>query len=805
MRAVKAARSAIALADLRVATRSQPRTWTIGSLALPGILALGALLRLFYLQYGQYGSDDERLWAQALRSVAGLTLPTSGIRSSIGANNGPFQVYLVMPAAAFFSSAPLAGAALVALVNAAAVYFLYRLVAEFFGRRAALIAALLFAVNSWAIIYARRMQGQDMLVPFQVLFFWSAARWLARGRGRDLVLMFLWLAVLTQVYILGLLHLASAVAVLALGWRRLVPPRKGQWLALAVGAALCLALLTPYLITALLPAASNFGNVSGSHPRIDGASVLLALTMASHKGFQTIAGQAGGVFDSTSGFEGALVLAEEALFAAGFLYVTGRLLAQLRRKTARNDCLPVLALLLVWALIPVGLFARHSVDLYPYYFVAIVPLPAVFTALVLDRMWTRGGAVALGVLAANAIALAGVFFYVLPGYWTKNDYGLPYRYTFEIAPQVQRLAAQRHLGRIYVDGDMDPSEVMSSVLARAGLDVFWFDDYRTPEFAAPPTGDPEALYLTMADDTDTARFLQTTFAPQQVLAFPLPGEGVTIRGYQVAPGEVRQALDRVLTERLGLRATNGIMLDGFHGSRRLQPGETLHAAVSWSWAGGARPDKLRYAIFGHLVNSHGQVVAETDNPMLPSVDWRAGEEVVQWLDLPLQAGLPPGRYLLDLGIYAQDGVVRQELTDASGKSIGSSLTIGPFVMPPAPAPPVSGVEATLGDGIDLLAHSASPGAGGVQVQLTWAATSRPSKSYTVFIHLLDAAGKMVAQADSQPRGGDFPTSVWQAGDRIADSYSLQAPPGRYTVEAGMYELATLQRLGEPVRFAVDIP
>src|SRR6185437_8984828 len=114
-------------------------------------------------------------------------------------------------------AAPIAGAIAVAALNTAAVYFLYRLIEEFFGRRPALIAALLFAVNSWAIIYARRMQGQDMLVPFQVLFFWSAARWLARGKGRDLVLMFLWLAILTQVYILGLLHVVSAVAVLSLG------------------------------------------------------------------------------------------------------------------------------------------------------------------------------------------------------------------------------------------------------------------------------------------------------------------------------------------------------------------------------------------------------------------------------------------------------------------------------------------------------------------------------------------------------------------------------------------------------------
>ncbi len=769
-------------------------------LALLTILALAAFLRLFELQFGQYGSDDERLWVAALRSIASHTLPTSGIRSSIGANNGPFQVFLVMPAAALFGSAPIAGAMIVAAVNAAAVYFLYRLVEEFFGRRPALIAALLFALNSWAVIYSRRMQGQDMLVPFQVLFFWSAARWLARGRGRDLVLMFAWLGVLTQVYILGLLHVISAGIILALGWRHLWPARRLA--PLAGGAVLSAGLVAPYFLTALLPALGSFGNVAGSSPKIDAASLGLALTMASHKGFQTIAGQAGSVFDSTSGFEGLLVWGEEALFAAGVVHVACRLF---RRAHSGKDCPAILGLLLVWALVPVALFARHTVDLYPYYFVELLPLPAVFTALLLDWLWARGGAVALGVLTFNGLALAGVFFAVIPGYWTKNDYGLPYGYTFQIVPQVERLAAERRLGRVYVDGDMDPSEVMASVLTRGGLNVLWLDDYRTPEFAAPPESDPPALYLTMADDTDTARFLRDRFATRQALAFPLPGEGVAIRGYELSPPEVRQALAAVLTEPLDVRVANGTLLQGFGGDRRLQPGGILRAALGWTWPGNAAPDKLRYAVFAHLADARGGVVSETDNPLVPSVDWLPGEQIVQWLDLAVPATLAPGRYMLDVGIYAQDGVVRQELTDASGKALGSSLTLGPFVAPPPPPPATGAPELVLGDGIALLSHQVDAGAGRVTLNLTWAATVRPSRDYTVFVHLLDGAGRVAAQADSQPRGGDFPTSAWRPGDRVADSYTLTAPPGQYTLEAGMYDLATLQRLDGQLKLETAIP
>jgi len=110
----------------------------------------------------------------------------------------------------------------------------------------------------------------------------------------------------------------------------------------------------------------------------------------------------------------------------------------------------------------------------------------------------------------------------------------------------------------------------------------------------------------------------------------------------------------------------------------------------------------------------------------------------------------------------------------------------------------------LGDGIALQQHRLSAAAGKLTVDLTWAATARPSKDYTVFIHVLDGSGRILAQTDSQPRSGDFPTSVWVPGDQFTDSRSLQLPPGHYTVEVGMYDLASGQRLGRTLTSPVDL-
>ena len=77
---------------------------------------------------------------------------------------------------------------------------------------------------------------------------------------------------------------------------------------------------------------------------------------------------------------------------------------------------------------------------------------------------------------------------------------------------------------------------------------------------------------------------------------------------------------------------------------------------------------------------------------------------------------------------------------------------------------------------------------------------RPSRAarYTVFSHLIDADGKLVAQFDGEPAGGTAPTTTWKPGatvvDRRAIPLPVDLPPGRYTLRVGMYSQPGLQRL-----------
>jgi hypothetical protein len=68
----------------------------------------------------------------------------------------------------------------------------------------------------------------------------------------------------------------------------------------------------------------------------------------------------------------------------------------------------------------------------------------------------------------------------------------------------------------------------------------------------------------------------------------------------------------------------------------------------------------------------------------------------------------------------------------------------------------------------------------------------------VFTHVVGTDGTLVGQKDSWPRGGDYPTNLWKRGEVIKDEYliplAVDAEPGAYRVELGLYVRATGERL-----------
>ncbi len=120
-----------------------------------------------------------------------------------------------------------------------------------------------------------------------------------------------------------------------------------------------------------------------------------------------------------------------------------------------------------------------------------------------------------------------------------------------------------------------------------------------------------------------------------------------------------------------------------------------------------------------------------------------------------------------------------------------------------PGAPIPNEQSTrLGDSIRLRGFSidapaARPGQP-LPITLYWQTDAPLETDYTVFVQMIDSGGKLVAQIDSRPLRGYFPTGQWPPGavipDRVDIPLPANLPAGDYFIIAGMYDLNTMARL-----------
>jgi hypothetical protein len=122
---------------------------------------------------------------------------------------------------------------------------------------------------------------------------------------------------------------------------------------------------------------------------------------------------------------------------------------------------------------------------------------------------------------------------------------------------------------------------------------------------------------------------------------------------------------------------------------------------------------------------------------------------------------------------------------------------------PFPTQPSNVINATLNNSIELVGYTLVPSnpqspISNLQLTLFWQSLAPIPADYTTFLHLRNSAGVTLAQKDSQPLEGAYPTSHWQPNETIIDPMTLPLPPdlpaGHYTLFTGLYRLDTLERL-----------
>jgi 4-amino-4-deoxy-L-arabinose transferase-like glycosyltransferase len=254
---------------------------------------------------------------------------------------------------------------------------------------------------------------------------------------------------------------------------------------------------------------------------------------------------------------------------------------------------------------------------------------------------------------------------------------------------------------------------------------------------------------------------------------------------------------------LGLRRLSG---------SPLLPGQSVEVELFWQALGAPGED---YEPRLQLLDAGGTVVAElAEKPVAgsyPTAWWKAGELVRDPHTLPIPAAAQPGRYRLALSLVrAADGEPVEVGRGRTSVDLAEVEVQGREhrFRPAAPQVPQ---QAQLGRSVELVGYDLpeavlAPGSAR-PLTLYWHALATPDENYRAFVHLLDADGTTVAQADGVPGQGRLPALGWLPGEYLADPHALQLPfdlpEGGYRLEVGLYEPASGRRLGE--RVLLDTP
>jgi hypothetical protein len=219
-------------------------------------------------------------------------------------------------------------------------------------------------------------------------------------------------------------------------------------------------------------------------------------------------------------------------------------------------------------------------------------------------------------------------------------------------------------------------------------------------------------------------------------------------------------------------------------SRSVSVGDAL--AFSLAWQTGPAPQPGIQAEIT-LKDQRGRQVFSTRfapaGTAYPSADWRPARLV----RYPQSIVLPP-----DVPAGSLNASVR--LVDATGAAVAGPFQMGSIVVSiplrtfTAPAMAVH-VNHDFGAAARLLGYTNNATA----LTLYWQALKPLAIRYTVYVHNLDASGRLISGHDSAPERA---TTSWLPGEIISD---VRPPLASDRFEIGLYDPVSGERLGDPLR------
>ena len=645
------------------------------------ILGLALFLRLYRLDLAQYKGDEAMLLSMAIGIADGEHFPLVGIPSSIGVPQPPLFSYL-MALPLLVQRDVLACYVFIVLVNVAAVGLTYLLVRRYFGRTAAVVAGLLFAVGFWPVFFSRFIWTPNVLPMFAALMGIFLFEAILKRRRWFFVLACLFAGLMAQVEFPGFAYLPLLAISAILFWRRL-----GR--AIFLGAMVVVLTFAPYLYHDLRSGATVLRRITDllREPGIlQWRAWAYPAQLLGHLGYQDVEE---GVAEMSVDVRWASWI-EAGLLGIGTIYAGARALA--RRREAEDAAR--YGLLVLWVLVPVLAFSRSSYSVYRHYFIALYPaLFAIVGVVVGDgvqllmrrfsasKVRPRLIGAFVGI-ALTAVAGAQVYFNLISvAYFAQGE------------EQAVRLGQMREAleETAKVQDAIDASQiwiVAPGELGRVGSLGHLFDPLGKLRLGAQTLGGAHALvwregpmpqvYLSAPDSGPADRFLRRDLAatPQVTIE--------DIRGapfmdvFAVTPSELETTAQRAFMP-VDRCSTVGIRLLGSAFEPKVIVGETLTVALWWEVE-----DRTLLSsdsderFFVHIASErHAPQVTQVDGIGYARWRWIEGDSVISWFSVYIPPTAIPGEYLVRVGLYDPWSMERAHFLDAQGKPETDILLFGP--------------------------------------------------------------------------------------------------------------------------------